>query len=120
MSWHASLQPFTIHIKDKTHPATSFFEKDTWDWEDEFYVMKEQPKHVHVLLESNIKVLKGVGDKAKDLPDTIPLAWYHEFEGGRSFYTSLGHKKEYYKDPLYVKHLTGGILWAARLERTAP
>jgi len=32
------------------------------------------------------------------MPDSIPLAWCHEFEGARSFYTALGHKKEYYQD----------------------
>ena len=123
--FHPPLQKFTIHIKDKNHPATKFFQGDTWDWEDEFYVMKEPPKNVHVLLEGDLKSLKGVDpEKMKALTAgkenaerlMLPLAWYHEFEGARSFYTALGHKKEYYRDPLYVKHLTGGILWAARLE----
>jgi type 1 glutamine amidotransferase len=110
-SFHAPLQKFTVQIKDKKHPATKFFPGDTWDWEDEFYVMKEQPKDVHVLLGGNIKPLKGMEKKAAELPDFIPLAWYHTFEGSRSFYTALGHKKEYYSDPMFVKHLTGGILW---------
>jgi type 1 glutamine amidotransferase len=119
-AWHAPLQKFTIQIKDKTHPATSFFKQDTWEWEDEFYTVKDAPSDLHVLLAGNIKPLKGVGDKAKDLPDSIPLAWYHEFEGGRSFYTSLGHKKEYYSDPNLMKHLTGGILWAMKMENVKP
>jgi type 1 glutamine amidotransferase len=119
------LQKFTIHIKDKDHPATKFFKGDTWAWEDEFYVMKEPPKNVHVLVEGDLKSLKGVDpEKLKALTAgkenaerlMLPLAWYHEFEGARSFYTALGHKKEYYSDPQYVKHLTGGILWAAHLE----
>jgi type 1 glutamine amidotransferase len=42
----------------------------------------------------------------------MPLAWYHEFEGGRSFYTALGHKKEHYQDPILVKQIAGGIQWA--------
>ena len=115
--WHAPLQKFTIQIKDRQHPATSFFKQDSWPWEDEFYVMKEQPSDLHVLLAGNIKPLTGVGKKADNLPDSIPLAWYHEFEGARSFYTALGHKKEYYSDPNFVKHLTGGILWAMHADR---
>jgi type 1 glutamine amidotransferase len=123
--WHPKLQKFTIHVTDKTHPATKFLNSDKWEWEDEFYVMKEQPKNVHVLLEGNINSLKDVDqEKLKALRagkgDTealmLPLAWYHDFEGTRSFYTALGHKKEYYSDPTYVKHLTGGILWAMRME----
>lgn len=41
-----------------------------------------------------------------------PIAWYHEFEGGRSFYTGLGHTKESYRDPIFLKHLLQGIQYA--------
>src|SRR5262245_8361663 len=113
-SWHAPLQKFTVQIVDTKHPATSFFTSKTWDWEDEFYTMKEQPNDLRVLLAGAIKPLKGVGDKAKGLPDPVPLAWCHEFEGARAFYTSLGHKKGYYSDPTYLKHLGGGIRWVLK------
>ena len=35
-----------------------------------------------------------------------------EVEGGRAWYTALGHKKEHYSDPILTKHILGGILWA--------
>jgi len=41
-----------------------------------------------------------------------PIAWYHTFEGGRCFYTGLGHTSEIYQDEDYVKHLEAGIIWA--------
>ena len=44
-----------------------------------------------------------------------PIAWYHEFDGGRAFYTALGHRVELYTDPQYTQHLLGGIQWAAGL-----
>jgi uncharacterized protein len=115
-AWHAPLQKFTVQIVDTNHPATSFFTSKTWEWEDEFYTMKEQPKDLRILLAGDIKPLKGVGDKAKGLPDPVPLAWCHEFEGARSFYTSLGHKKEYYSDPTFLKHLAGGIRWTLKMD----
>jgi type 1 glutamine amidotransferase len=118
-AWHAPLQKFKIDVVDKKHPSTSFFDGNVWEWEDEFYTVKNAPNDLHVLLTGNIKPLK-MGEPQKKLaaamPDAIPLAWYHEFEGGRSFYTALGHKKEYYSDPMYVKHLTGGILWAMKMD----
>ena len=40
-----------------------------------------------------------------------PITWYHEFDGGRSFYTGLGHKPETYNDERFIKLLTGGILY---------
>ncbi|MBT8282260.1 MAG: ThuA domain-containing protein, partial [Muriicola sp.] len=38
-------------------------------------------------------------------------AWHHEYEGGRSFYTGLGHTEEAYDDPDFQKHLLGGIFY---------
>ena len=41
-----------------------------------------------------------------------PIAWTHNFEGGRAFYTGLGH--HFQKDhPFLSEHLIGGIEWAA-------
>jgi type 1 glutamine amidotransferase len=42
-----------------------------------------------------------------------PIAWYHEFDGGRAWYTGLGHRIELYTDPVFTQHLLGGIRWAA-------
>jgi hypothetical protein len=41
-----------------------------------------------------------------------PMAWYHDYDGGRAFYTELGHTAESYSDPIYLKHLLGGIQYA--------
>jgi type 1 glutamine amidotransferase len=42
-----------------------------------------------------------------------PVAWYHQFENGRVFVTTLGHNGDDYDDPVYLRHLLGGIYWAA-------
>ena len=42
---------------------------------------------------------------------THPVAWSHKYEGGKVFYTSLGHKPEVFEDEFYIKHLLGGIYW---------
>jgi type 1 glutamine amidotransferase len=44
--------------------------------------------------------------------DVHPMAWYHTFDGGRAFYTEMGHTNESYKEQAYLDHLAGGILWA--------
>ena len=116
-AWHHPLQAFTIRVTDKAHPATSFLPGDTWEWTDEFYTVKERDPKVRVLLAGDQTSLKKPGKPPAglDLPNPYPLAWCHEFEGGRSFYTALGHKKEHYADPLFRKHLLGGIRWAMGL-----
>ncbi|RPJ56707.1 MAG: hypothetical protein EHM23_22775 [Acidobacteria bacterium] len=113
--FHPPLQPFTIRVLDKNHPSTDFFEEDTWQWEDEFYFLKHRNEKVRVLLAGDLKSLRNPGDytgRITSQPDPCPLAWSHEFEGGRSWYTALGHSREHYQDRVYLKHLLGGILWA--------
>jgi type 1 glutamine amidotransferase len=46
--------------------------------------------------------------------DFHPMAGYHEFDGGRAFYTELGHTDESYADPLFLQHLLGGIRYAMK------
>ena len=43
-----------------------------------------------------------------------PISWAREFEGGRVFYTAMGHTAESFSEPLFLQHLSGGLRWAAR------
>jgi type 1 glutamine amidotransferase len=84
------------------------------NWNDEWYNFTSHPrenKNLNVLLRGDPKSFKG-GKHGDD----HPLAWYQEFEGGRSFFTSLGHFDEAYEDEWYVEQMRRGILWAARRE----
>lgn len=42
----------------------------------------------------------------------LPLSWRHEFEGGRIFYTGMGHTSESFSEPLVLQHITAGLHWA--------
>jgi len=44
-----------------------------------------------------------------------PIAWLHEYDGGRAFYTALGHTSESYAEPVFLTHLTQAIEWAANV-----
>ena len=46
--------------------------------------------------------------------DNHPMAWYHEFDGGRAFYTGLGHTLASYDNPKFRQHLLGGIAWCLK------
>lgn len=111
---HPRLQPFDVKVIDADHPSTSFL-SDTWHWEDECYYMDHLNPDIHVLLVADLTTVED--DKKKDYPgtlfgDTFPLSWCHEFDGGRQWYTALGHKSVYYQDEMFRKHLAGGIEWA--------
>jgi glucose/arabinose dehydrogenase len=38
-----------------------------------------------------------------------PMTWYHEFDGGRAWYTALGHTTESWAEPEFLELVLGGI-----------
>ena len=111
---HAPFQEFTVNIADLNHLSTLGL-PTIWVREDECYYLKQMNRNTHALLLADMETVED--DEKGEYPGdmfgkTFPLAWYHEFEGGRSWYTSLGHSIEDYDDPVFRKHLLGGIEWA--------
>ncbi len=47
--------------------------------------------------------------------ESEPVAWTREKDGRRVFYTSLGHPDDF-KDANFVRLLTNGLAWAAKVE----
>lgn len=121
--WHTPRQDFTIKVLDPAHPSTAFLTSPTWAWkDDEFYFMKSVPDGRHILLAGDLDSLKQKGNKPEVLaagPNPYPLAWCRTFDGGRTWYTALGHKPEHYSDPAFRQHLLGGIQWAMGVGKTA-
>ena len=101
----SNVQPGEYHVHDKTHASTSFL-PDPWKRTDEFYSFKNMNPDVKVLLTIDEKTYIG-----GTMGDWHPSAWYHEYDGGRAFYTSLGHTDETYSEPLFVRHVLEGLRW---------
>jgi type 1 glutamine amidotransferase len=111
---HPKLQSFEIKVVDSKHASTAHL-PEAWKWEDECYYMNELNPGIHVLLAVDLRTV--VDDQKDKYPgrvfgDYFPLAWYQEFDGGRQWYTAMGHKIKHYKDESFIKHLEGGIRWA--------
>lgn len=106
---HPPFQPLKEIIIDADHPSTSFLPK-IWQWADECYFVKEINPDIHVLA---VHDLSAITDKEK--PDfygsVFPSVWCHEFDGGRQWYTALGHDGKVYADPTFQRHLLGGLQW---------
>jgi type 1 glutamine amidotransferase len=103
---HPKQQQANIIVVDKDNPATKGL-PETWSRWDEWYNFKYLNPDIHVLLKIDEKSYTG-GENG----DNHPMAWYHEYEGGRSFYIELGHTDESYSDPAYLGLLLGGIRYA--------
>ncbi|HEY1952089.1 MAG TPA: ThuA domain-containing protein [Gemmatimonadaceae bacterium] len=96
----------TYRILDKSHPSTAGF-PDTWEREDEFYNFKSIDPTIHVLIDIDEKTYQG-GTNG----DHHPMSWYHDFDGGRAWYTNMGHTEATYSDSLFLRHLLGGLRYA--------
>ena len=104
---HPKQQNAKLIVQDRTHISTSHL-PETWERYDEWYNFKRAPgNEVKVLISIDETSYEGGENGASH-----PMAWYHDFDGGRAYYTELGHTDESYADPLYLKHILGGIKYA--------
>jgi type 1 glutamine amidotransferase len=98
----------TMTVVDAKHPATAKLPK-TIERNEEWYYYKDFDPTVHVLITVDPAT---IGDGQPDV-NPNPLVWYHEFGGGRVFYSALGHTSESWSEPFMVTLLTGALHWAA-------
>lgn len=80
---------------------------DEWIRTDELYNYKKISDEITVLYNLDETSYKG-GENGEN----HPIAWYHDFDGGRSFYTGLGHTDESFSEELFLSHLYQGIKYA--------
>lgn len=115
---HPATQPATIHVVDRTHPSTRHLPA-RWTRTDEWYDYQKSPRgNVHVLMTLDESSYEG-GTMSKEPPFDHPIAWCHIYDGGRAFYTGLGHTRESFAEPVFIEHLRGGIAWALGADATA-
>ena len=104
---HPKTQEAKFVIKNQDFAATNFFAGSEWVRTDELYNFKKLNPDVNVLVTVDENSYEG-GENG----DFHPMSWYHEYDGGRAFYTALGHTKESYQEDEFLQHLLGGIQYA--------
>ena len=85
------------HISCKHLPAR-------WDRTDEWYNYKQLYPGINTVLNLDETSYEG-GTNG----DSHPIAWYHEYDGGRAFYTGGGHTHESFKEENFMQHVWGGL-----------
>ena len=93
-----------------SHPAVAHL-GDTWNKDEEYYYWE---RNGGFLFAGNINLLqvRSTGSNSYDAPR--PVTWYKEYDGGRSFYTALGHNaSDYQSNGNFRTMMQEAILWAA-------
>jgi cytochrome c len=111
---HPAVQAASIIVENSEHQATRGL-PSPWRRIDEWYAFRSNPRgRVDVLLRLDEgSYAPGEAGMGAD----HPLAWAHEFDGGRAFYTGLGHTKESFEEPELLAHLGGAVEWAAGISK---
>ena len=114
---HPQVQTANLEVENRSFPGLSQM-PDKMLWTDEWYEFTEAntTKLTYILKvdESSYNPKADWGDKqGEGMGDFHPISWYQYYDGGRSFYTALGHIAPVYNNPLFLNHIYGGIYWAA-------
>ncbi len=105
---HPSIQEASVKVTDHVHPSTKPLPK-TWTRTDEWYNYATNPRgDVHVLAALDESTYDG-GAMGAD----HPISWCQQYQGGRAWYTGMGHTADSYDDPKFLDHVLGGIQAAA-------
>jgi type 1 glutamine amidotransferase len=117
--WHAKNQKFKVKVIDPTHVSVQGLPK-VWERKDECYFAKELYPGTKVVMAHDVTSLDwNTPDSAKirqfsaPFSELYPAVWHHQFDGGNIWITALGHDKENYEEPVYVKHIFQGIRFIA-------
>lgn len=94
----------TLSVVDANHPSTADIPSE-FVRTDEWYYIKDFNTDVTLLVTIDPLTI-GQPDEGPQ-----PVAWSHEYDGGRVFYTSMGHTDTTYAEPLFQSHVAGGLKW---------
>lgn len=98
------------------HPAIAHLETE-WDKSEEYYYWERNGGYLY---DGNVNLLQVRSTGPNSYDAARPVTWYKAYDGGRSFYTALGHNaSDYESNETFRTMLKEAILWAAE-EELAP
>jgi uncharacterized protein len=114
---HPVIQTARLNIVDEKFAGLQGFANNKL-WTDEWYEFGPEKiddlKYILAVDETSYDTKVQWGEKkGVGMGKFHPVAWYHNYDGGRSFYTALGHLPAIYSDAVFLNHLYAGIFWAA-------
>lgn len=105
---HPAIQTVTVRLEGRRHPSNRGLPA-RWTRSDEWYDVDRNPRR-------RTRVLATVSERGYTggtMGSDHPIAWCHRFQGGRAWYSAMGHTDESYGELDFRQHLLGGVEWAA-------
>jgi len=114
---HPVIQTAQLEVLEAGFPGMERMPERFW-FTDEYYEFgPELTEGLNYLLTIDESTYDPSADWGRVSGDGMgefhPMAWYHHYDGGRAFYTALGHVPGTYGDRLFLEHIYGGLFWAA-------
>jgi type 1 glutamine amidotransferase len=103
---HPNIQQANVRVETTAHPSTAHL-PSTWTRTDEWYNYRTNPR-------SAVKVLANLDESSYSggSMGDHPITWCQNYQGGRAWYTGLGHTEQSYTESNFTRMLLGGIQWA--------
>ncbi|MEM6794767.1 MAG: ThuA domain-containing protein [Acidobacteriota bacterium] len=108
---HPNIQDATLELDSPGPPGAGFPDAQT-TFREEWYNFRANPR------DAGVQVLMTLDEDSYNpgtgaMGEDHPIVWAHEFQGGRAFYTGLGHRAETFQDPRFEEQVRGALAWAA-------
>lgn len=114
---HPANQTATLVVQDGNFPGMDRFPRRFLFTEEWYQFGPPRSEGLKVLLTVDERTYQPAtewgGKPVAPMGASHPISWYQRVDGGRSFYTALGHLPATYGDERFQHHLFGGIYWAA-------
>lgn len=101
---HPAIQQATCEVTDAFHPSVR--DMVLWTRSDEWYNYYNLQKDNEVVL-----VVREDSYQGGAHPGIHPISWHRNYDGGKVFYTAMGHTVASYSEPLFIQHIGGAIEW---------
>lgn len=104
---HPKVQTADLQLTNTEHVSTKMLPL-IWQRTDEWYNFSNLNPKTNLLIKIDEKTYEG----GNHSPNIHPMCWYHQFDGGRAWYTALGHTNESFSEDLFLQHILGGVKYA--------
>ncbi|WP_062060477.1 ThuA domain-containing protein [Cellvibrio sp. OA-2007] len=105
----SNVQQATVNFVDQHHASTASL-AGSISVADEWYNYRDMYEFINVVATVDESTYQG-GEHGHN----HPISWYHDYDGGRAFYTGMGHTSESFSNPDLLQHLLGGLTYAVGL-----